>query len=133
MNSTTCADSLISLLQLSFGVIHKPTYCGALLEIQDVNFYKEELHMLHVQVLFTLTLLTHDKNLSVTPQSTTLSQKKVTHSLTSSPMMVTLGKRLDSEAQMLFCASLSASVCKSFAPVYSGKQTVYKTPAHSVE
>lgn len=37
--------------------------------------------------------------------------------LTSSPMMVTLGKRRDREAQMLCCAILSASVCRSLAPV----------------
>lgn len=36
---------------------------------------------------------------------------------TSSPMMVTLGKRLESDAQMLCCASLSARVCRSLAPV----------------
>lgn len=37
---------------------------------------------------------------------------------TSSPIMVILGKRLDNEAQMLCCASLSASVCRSLAPVW---------------
>ena len=34
--------------------------------------------------------------------------------------MVILGKRLDSDAQMLCCASLSASVCRSLAPVCAG-------------
>lgn len=33
-------------------------------------------------------------------------------------MMVTLGKRLESDAQMLCCASLSARVCRSLAPVW---------------
>lgn len=37
--------------------------------------------------------------------------------LTSSPMMVILGNFWASEAQILCCASLSASVCRSFAPV----------------
>lgn len=48
--------------------------------------------------------------------------KSLMNSLTSSPMMVILGKRLDSEAQMLCCASLSASVCRSLAPVCAGVQ-----------
>lgn len=42
---------------------------------------------------------------------------KESNVLTSSPMMVILGKCLDSDAQMLCCASLSASVCRSLAPV----------------
>lgn len=37
--------------------------------------------------------------------------------------MVILGKRLDSEAQMLCCASLSASVCRSLALVCAKVET----------
>lgn len=43
--------------------------------------------------------------------------------LTSSPMMVILGNFWASEAQMLCCASLSASVCRSFAPVCAQGKT----------
>lgn len=53
---------------------------------------------------------------------------RASHVLTSSPMMVILGKCLDSDAQMLCCASLSASVCRSLAPVCAGrKQTGFKS------
>lgn len=48
-------------------------------------------------------------------------------------MMVTLGNFWNSEAQMLCCASLSASVCRSFAPVCAqGKGKTHPTSAISI-
>lgn len=44
---------------------------------------------------------------------------------TSSPMIVTLGKLFDRDAHILFWTSLSASVCRSSAPVYA-KSNGYK-------
>lgn len=53
----------------------------------------------------------------------TATQNKASNILTSSPIIVILGKRLNSDAQMLCCASLSASVCRSLAPVCADTHT----------